>query len=261
LSYQGEEQMRSLSKVYQGGAEDVIQRMEFRDLDNLGESENGMFIPSSGVPGGNETPESSRDKAEEDSESSPDENCGLSRQEVESIREEVYEQGRQEGVEEGYSRGKQEGRQELQEELDQTVNSLVQAMDQLNSLRSSLLNSNKQDMVRLVRIIAEQVIHVEVCSREKAILRAVEKAIQAAIQSEEYRVRVNPQDMEVVTENKPLFLSSIRGLQSIVVEPDEDISRGGCVVESDQGKVDATIESKLEKIQDQLYNEIANEES
>ncbi len=260
MSYQGEEQMRSLSKVYQGGADDVVQRMEFRDLDNLGESENGMFIPSSGVPGGNETSESSRDK-EEGSESSPDEYCGLTRQEVESIREEACEQGRQEGVEEGYSRGKQEGRQELQEELDLTVQSLAQAMEQLNSLRSSLLNSNKQDMVRLVRIIAEQVIHVEVHSRETAILRAVEKAIQAAIQSEEYRVRVNPRDMEVVTENKPLFLSSIRGLQSIVVESDESISRGGCVVESDQGKVDATIESKLEKIQDQLYNEIANEES
>jgi flagellar assembly protein FliH len=65
----------------------------------------------------------------------------------------------------------------------------------------------------------------------------------------------------VVTENKPLFLSSISGLQSIVVESDEDISRGGCVVESDQGKVDATIETKLEKIQDQLFNEIASEEN
>jgi len=128
-------------------------------------------------------------------------------------------------------------------------------------LRRSILDSSKQDMVRLVRTIAEKVIHVEVRSREKPILRAVEKAIHAAVQSEEYRVRVNPEDMSVVTENKPLFLASISGLQNIVIESDEEISRGGCVVESDQGKVDGTIETQLEKIQEQLDAEIASEDA
>ena len=259
MSYRVEGQMRSLSKIYRGGAQDAIQRMEFRELDDLGESENGMFIPSSGVPGG----EVDRDKGEMDSDSSADEeqDSGLTRQEVETIREEAYSRGRQEGVEEGYSRGKQDGRQELQEELDQTVHTFSQAIERIDSLRRSILDSSKQDMVRLVRSVAQQVIHVEVQSRETVIIRAVEKAIQAAVQAEEYRVRVSPRDMAVVTENKPLFLSSISGLQSIVVESDEDISRGGCVVESDQGKVDATIETKLEKIQDQLFNEIASEEN
>jgi flagellar assembly protein FliH len=116
-------------------------------------------------------------------------------------------------------------------------------------------------MVRLVRTIAEKVIHVEVRSRERPILRAVERAIHASVQSEEYRVRVNPEDMSVVTENKPLFLASISGLQNIVIESDQEISRGGCVVESDQGKVDGTIETQLEQIQEQLYSDIASEDT
>lgn len=249
--------MRSLSKIYRGGSQDMIQKMEFRDLEDLGESENGMFIPSGAVSGDSENGEESQSRS--GSEKSQD--AGMTRQEVEAIREEAYNQGKQEGIEEGYTRGKQDGRQEVEQEFDQAVQALGDAVEQINGLRRSILDSSKQDMVRLVRTIAEKVIHVEVRSREKPILRAVEKAIHAAVQSEEYRVRVNPEDMSVVTDNKPLFLASISGLQNIVIESDQEISRGGCVVESDQGKVDGTIETQLEKIQEQLDADIASEDT
>lgn len=263
MSYLGGERMKSLSKIYRGGSRDTIQRMEFRDLEDLGESENGMFIPSSGFSGNSQSEAEAAAEGEEGPHSSSGEerqDAGLSRQEVEAIREEAYNQGKQEGIEEGYTRGKQDGKQEVEHTFDQTVQALGDAMEQINGLRRSILDSSKQDMVRLVRTIVEKVIHVEVRSREKPILRAVEKAIHAAVQSEEYRVRVNPEDMSVVTENKPLFLASISGLQNIVIESDEEISRGGCVVESDQGKVDGTIETQLEKIQEQLDAEIASED-
>lgn len=265
MSYQGEVQMRSLSKIYRGGARDLIQKMEFRDLEDLEESENGMFIPSSGFSGDPESKErdsnGEREGAHSSSSGEEEQDSGLSQQEVEAIREEAHNRGRQEGVEEGYTRGKQDGRQEVEQEFDQAVQALGEAVEQINGLRRSILDSSKQDMVRLVRTIAEKVIHVEVRSREKPILRAVEKAIHAAVQSEEYRVRVNPEDMSLVTENKPLFLASISGLQNIVIESDEEISRGGCVVESDQGKVDGTIETQLEKIQEQLDARIASEDT
>lgn len=256
--------MRSLSKIYRGGMEDSIQRMEFRDLDGLEEKENGMFFPSGGAVDGDSHEEGDPDAEESASDDSTENGAtpqGYSEEEVESIREEAYNQGRQEGLEEGYSSGKQAGWEEKAQELDETVQALADALERINGLRHHVLNRNKQDMVRLVRVIAEQVIHVEVASRESAIIRAVERAIQSAVQSEEYRIRVNPQDMNVVVENKPLFLASMSGLQNIVFESDEEISRGGCMVESDQGKVDATIETQLEKIQDKLMDEIASEDT
>ena len=255
--------MRSLSRIRRNGESDSIQRIQFRELDEVGESESGMFIPTRDLPHGAESEAKAPSESGEGDERSQekDRDAGLSQQEVEAIREEAYTRGRQEGMEEGYSQGKEEGRHEVRQELDQTAQALGEALEGINGLRRSILGSSKQDMVRLVRTIAEKVIHVEVHSREKPILRAVEKAIHAAVQSEEYRVRVNPDDLYVVRENKPLFLSSISGLKDIVVEQDEDISRGGCVVESDQGKVDGTIETQLERIQEQLEAEIASEDS
>jgi len=243
--------------------EDSIQRMEFRDLDGLEERENGMFFPSGGAVDGEAQNEGS-DVEENPSEASIEDGeapRGYSEEEVEGIRQEAYDQGRQEGLEEGYASGKEAGREEKAQELDEAAQALADALERINNLRGYVLNRNKQDMVRLARVIAEQVIHVEVSSRESAIIRAVERAIQEAVQSEEYRIRVNPGDMNVVVENKPLFLASMSGLQNIVFESDEEISSGGCVVESDQGKVDATIETQLEKIQDKLMAEIASEDT
>jgi flagellar assembly protein FliH len=264
--------MKSLSRIYRNGNGEAVQRMEFRDLDELEEQENGVFLSPeeefeegdgeeahSGEENGSE-PESEKG-SEFASENGDATSSGYSEEDVESIRAEAYDQGRQEGVEEGHARGKEEGRAEKEQELDQTVQALAEALERINGLRSHLLNANKRDMVRLVRTIAEQVIHAEASTSESAILRVVERAIQSSVQSEEYRIRVNPEDMSVVTENKPLFLASMSGLQNIVFESDEEVSRGGCVVESDLGKVDATIETQLEKIQEQLMAEVASEDA
>ena len=252
--------MRSLSRIYRGGSQQNIRRMEYRDLEELGDSESGMFVPSA------EAFEDSSDgngdysrKSASPASGSADADSGLSQEEVEAVREEAYNQGRQEGIQEGYSRGRQEGRQEVEQELDQTVQALASALEEINGLRSRILSRSKQDMVRLARVIAEQVIHVEASTRQEVVLKVVDRAIRSAVQSEEYRVRVNPGDMQVLTENKHLFLASISGLQDIVFESDEQIAAGGCVVESDQGKVDATLQTQLDKLQEQLMQEVAAE--
>jgi flagellar assembly protein FliH len=150
--------------------------------------------------------------------------------------------------EEAYARGLREGRKEAQDELGQTVSALAEAAERLEGLRSDLFNRSRDDLVRLVMLIAEQVIHDELKNREDAILNCVTKALDEAMPTQEHHVRVNPGDLDKVNENKPLFLSRINGLKHITVEGDESVSPGGCVVESDVGEVDATVETKLREI-------------
>ncbi len=240
--------MKSLSKIYRLGEEDNVQKIQFRDLEDLQESENGMFIPS-GEDSSREG--KSRDSAQgkKSSRKNKEPEGGISSQEAESMRSQAYSEGWQEG----YVQGKQAGREEADKELQEATQALAEALEKVNSLRSSLLRQNKQDMVRLVLTISEQVIQAEVRTREDIIQQAVEKAIQSAVQSEECRIKVNPRDMEVVQEKKPLFLASVSGLKDIVFEAEESVTPGGCIVESEQGMVDATIETQLEKIREQLF--------
>ena len=142
--------------------------------------------------------------------------------------------------------------EEAANRLNDTAKTLGSALEEVSHLRETILNSSTDDMLRLVMAISRQVIQHEIETREDVILTIITKALHAAIKADEFHIKINPADFKVVAENKPLFLTSISGLKNITFEADPGISRGGCVVESTLGRVDATLETKLDEINKQL---------
>ena len=144
--------------------------------------------------------------------------------------------------------------EEAANRLNDTAQTLGSAIVDISRLRETILTNSTDDMLRLVMAISKQVIHHEIETREEIVLTIITKALHAAIRADEFHIKINPADFQVVTENKPLFLASISSLKNITFESDPSISRGGCLIESDMGKVDATLETKLDEIFQQLRN-------
>ncbi len=252
--------MKSLSKIYRAVEEHRIHKLQFRDLEEMHNSgDNGMFIFGRNRDDqAGKTPFDVDDRQEASFSDGKDASLEkITAEEAESLRKQVFSEGWQEG----FMQGKQAGREESEEQFQKTTQALVDAMEKINGMRGSLMNSNKQDMVRLVMAVAQQVIQAEVSISPEVVLRAVESAIRSAVQSEEYRISVNPGDLDLVKESKPLFLASVSGLKDIVFESDESIAPGGSIVKSDQGIVDASIETQLENLQKRIFNVIHEEEA
>lgn len=163
-------------------------------------------------------------------------------------------------LKQAYARGRQDGLQEAESQFDSTTQTLAAALEEVSRLRESLARNSRQDMLRLVMTIAEQVIRRELSVDPKVVLTVLDEALKASVQADQYRIRVNPADLERVTEQKPLFLASMSGLKNLNIEGDDSISAGGCRIESDLGEVDATIESQLDSIQ-QALNQAVTEPS
>jgi flagellar assembly protein FliH len=157
-------------------------------------------------------------------------------------------------IAEAYARGKREAGEKAEKRFGETVQAFSAALEDISQLRGSILKNSTDDMLRLVMAIAEQVIPCAVALNPEIIHHTIVKALQAAVDSDVYHIKVNPEDMVVVMEKKPLLLASISGLKNITVEASPEISRGGCLVESDLGEVDATIESQLEEIRRKILN-------
>jgi len=147
---------------------------------------------------------------------------------------------------------------EASKRLDDTAQTLGAVIVDISHLREIILNNSTDDMLRLVMAISKQVIQHEIRTREEVIVTIINKALQAAIKADEFHIKINPRDYQVVTENKPLFLTSISGLKNITFEADSSISRGGCMIESALGKVEATLETKLDEIFQELRNATDN---
>ncbi len=151
-----------------------------------------------------------------------------------------------------YNQGKQAGLEQAEQQFCDTVSALGIALEEIGRLRESILKNSIHDMLLLVMAITKEVINREVEANPDVIVSTISRALNAAVKSDEFHLVVNPLDLDLVNEKKPFFIASISGLQNITVETSEEVSSGGCLLESNFGEVDATIESQLEQIRKQL---------
>ena len=222
----------SLSKVYKSGSYSGMDVLTFAEFDD--EAGNGGGVKLAGRVCSQEedwTPQKPQQaaapEAPQASEPAPD------------IQQEL---------EQAYLKGIQAGRDEAEQRIGSAVTAFSQALEDISRLREAILKNSTDDMLRLVMAIVEQVIPTEISTNPEIIHQTLKKALQAAVRSDEYHIRIHPDDFSVVMEKKPLLLASISGLKNITVESDPSISRGGCLVESQLGQVDATIETQLTEI-------------
>lgn len=153
---------------------------------------------------------------------------------------------------EAFARGKREGAEQVEKRLGPTIQAFASAVEEISRLRESILKNSSDDMLRLVLAIAEQIIPCVVSINPEIIHHTIVKALQAAAAADSYHIKVHPDDMAVVMEKKPLLMASISGLRNLTVEENPGITRGGCLVESELGQVDATIESQLDEIREKI---------
>lgn len=160
---------------------------------------------------------------------------------------------------EGYVEGKQAGLDEANAQLSKATKALAEACRQLSGQRQKMLDGSREDMLRIVLAIAERVVLTELSAHREAINRTIQQAIQAAVSAEEFHIKINPADMEVVQEHKPLFIASLTGLTNIEFVADPSVTAGGCILESPVGRVDATIEAQMEEIVQTLREAVSGE--
>ena len=160
-------------------------------------------------------------------------------------------------VEAAYARGRREGIVQAEERFGELGRAFAAAVEDISRLRESILKNSTDDMLRLVLAVAGQVVHAEIASNPQIVLETLKRGLKAAVRSDEYHIKLHPADLALVSENKPLLLASVSGLKNITLEGDPGVARGGCFVESNLGQVDASIDSQLAEIRDQLQLALA----
>ncbi len=238
-----------MSKIFPSGSGVYFENVQFNDLESSEAGKGAFFVRK--CPAEPQSTEATGGNGQTGP-SDPQQPVKTTAADLEAIREEAYQKGRAEGRREG----KSEGRSEVENELHTATQALAEALEQISRLRASLLEKSKEDMVRLVMAVARQVIQTEVEENGQIIVKTVTRALEAAVESDEYYIRVNPADLSRVKESEPLFLAAMKGLQNIHFIADESVSQGGCRAESRAGDVDAALETQLEKIYAHLRSEI-----
>lgn len=161
--------------------------------------------------------------------------------EMEREAQAAYERRRQEG----YRDGQEEGRLEHAEKVLETVLSSVEYIEGIEST--------------LVRVVTEAIRKVigEVDENER-IVRIVRNALTTVRNQQRVLIRVAPGDEKAVREALAAMLTAVPGSTSFVdVVADARLERGACLLESELGVVDASLETQLKAFENAFRAKIA----
>jgi flagellar assembly protein FliH len=65
-------------------------------------------------------------------------------------------------------------------------------------------------------------------------------------------IRVNLADLNLTSEHTRDFIDRFENIKSISVLEDSSVDRGGCIIETDFGQIDARISTQLKEIEENI---------
>jgi flagellar biosynthesis/type III secretory pathway protein FliH len=102
--------------------------------------------------------------------------------------------------------------------------------------------------------IAKKIVSHELDIQPEKVLSMVRYAIGECRAEGKRVLKVSPQDYDKVTNNKNTLCDSSNQGKELVIEKDERLSKGDCVIETDTGLVDAKIDTQLQIIREAFMN-------
>jgi flagellar biosynthesis/type III secretory pathway protein FliH len=131
----------------------------------------------------------------------------------------------------------------------------VAILARAHAARARLLTETEDDVARLALGIARKIVEAELALNGEAIARIVSSALQSARLGRAVVVRVHPDELASLEASRPTLSAAAGRSEGLVLRPDPSVGRGGCVVESELGTIDARLDTQLDAIERALLGE------
>ncbi len=167
--------------------------------------------------------------------------------------DDIRHAARQQGYEEGFQAGMAAAR----EELAPATAALGEALAEAERLRADTADVVEARAVELSLRLAEKVLAGTLDVQPERVVDVVRGALRCLVERERVVVQVNTLDLDLVRDAVEPIAATLGGIDSLEVQEDRRVGRGGALVRSLAGEVDATIETKLERAREVLEAELA----
>lgn len=162
----------------------------------------------------------------------------------------IFEKSKSEGFKAGHEEGYKAGNEEAQR-LVERIHKMIEAVQ---AKRQEILDNTEQQIVNLVILIARKVVKIMSENQKSVIMSNVLQALKKVKGSGDVTLRVNLADVKLTTEHIKDFIRQVENIKNISVVEDSSVEKGGCIVETDFGAIDARISSQLNELETQILN-------
>lgn len=165
--------------------------------------------------------------------------------EIEAIEKQAYDEGLQRGYDEGLKQGLEAGEAEIQQKSDQLQQLMNSLVEPFNELDESVI----EQTATLAIAISKQLIRRELHTEPDQVVGIVREALSALpVSARKIRVYLHPDDAELVRSILSLHDEDDDELHTWKMIEEPLMSRGGCKVSAENSTIDATVETRLQRV-------------
>jgi flagellum-specific ATP synthase len=174
------------------------------------------------------------------------ENKNSSHHEMAVIETEAYEKG--------YAQGRETSLSLEQDKAAPIRNTLLQSTGMIEKQCELIQQNAKHDAVQMAVAIAQNIILYEINKGGNTATETLRKAIKTAVNHEQATIIIHPEDDKSVKQIFEQAYPDIDYQHKYSIKHDRNLLRGGCLVETDFGVIDARIDQQLQTISSDLNN-------
>ena len=152
----------------------------------------------------------------------------------------------------GYDKGHQEGYEKGVAEVDRLVERMHRILEAVMQRREEILADTESQIVELVILMARKVIKILSENQKNVVMANTMAALKKVKTRGEVTLRVNLEDVKLTSEHAQEFIQHVENIKGITVLEDSSVERGGCIVETDFGSIDARISCQLQELENKI---------
>ncbi|MBR5401133.1 MAG: flagellar assembly protein FliH [Treponema sp.] len=152
----------------------------------------------------------------------------------------------------GYDKGHQEGYEKGVAEVERLIDRMHRILEAVMQRREEILADTESQIVELVILMARKVIKILSENQKNVVMANTLAALKKVKTRGEVTLRVNLEDVKLTSENAQEFINHVENIKGITVLEDSSVERGGCIVETDFGAIDARISSQLQELENKI---------
>lgn len=171
--------------------------------------------------------------------------------EKEQIKTQAYKAGFDSGLDEGRLRG--------YSEYQESIAAAKACIDSSKEEYKTYLESSQSQILDLGLKVAQKIIGKTIQNDEDGFLSLVKNALKEAKDNKEIQLHVHPVQYDFLRANKEELVMLFPKEVDLFIYPNDELSELGCMIESENGRIDAGIDSQLEEIKRKLVEMLEDE--
>lgn len=153
---------------------------------------------------------------------------------------------------EGYTEGREDGFADGKAEVERLIEHLHSIISNAIEKRNQIIDQSETQIIDLVLLISQKIIKVISENQKNVVINNVIQALRKLKSRGDVVIRVNLEDVKLTSDHVKDFMRMVENVRSITVMEDSSVDRGGCIIETDFGRIDARISSQFKEIEEKI---------